>query len=126
MKAVVLRKVQAKMRLYSSKNLHVGGAIVSGMLLCALIGGSIGARGEEKTARLDGATIFQGHCAECHADGGNTVKPKAPLKGSKKLAAYAVFKAYLSEPMGHMPYYPHLVHDDAALKALYNYVKKMK
>lgn len=126
MKAVVLPKVQAEMRLYSCKYLHVGGAIVSGTLVCALIGSAIAARGEEKAARPDGAKIFQGHCAECHAGGGNAVMPKTPLKGSKKLAAYAVFKAYLSEPMGHMPYYAHLVHDDTALKALYNYVKKMK
>jgi len=86
----------------------------------------LGASGGERDEKPNGEKIFKGHCAECHAGGGNKLKPKIPLKGSKKLAAYAVFKAYLSEPMGHMPYYPHLVHDDSALKALYSYVKKLK
>jgi len=73
-----------------------------------------------------GQTIYKQHCFSCHPGGANLVKPSKPVKDSKTLATFATFKAYLSAPLGHMPYYQHLVEDDAALKALYHYCRAFK
>lgn len=77
-------------------------------------------------AAPDGADIFKNNCAACHANGGNIVDPKKPLKGSKKLASKAVFKELLSKPAGAMPAFPKIVDDDPSLSALYQYCKSLK
>ena len=76
--------------------------------------------------KVDGEQIFQQHCAQCHAGGGNSVKPNRPLAGSKQLAALATFKAYLGHPPGHMPYYPDVVRDKPTIEALWKYCKRLK
>lgn len=75
---------------------------------------------------LTGTQLFQQNCASCHQDGSNRVNPNHPIAGSKELATLASFKNYLKAPPGHMPYYQHIVNDDAILKALYNYCKTLK
>jgi len=75
---------------------------------------------------FDGKQLFQQNCASCHQDGGNKVSPDHPVAGSKELATLASFKNYLKAPPGHMPYYEHIVNDDAILKSLYNYCKNLK
>jgi mono/diheme cytochrome c family protein len=75
--------------------------------------------------KVDGEQIFKQHCASCHAGGGNSVKPKHPVSGSKELATLATFKAYLSAPPGHMPYYQDVVGNRRILEALYNYCKNL-
>lgn len=75
--------------------------------------------------KMDGEQIFKQHCASCHAGGGNNIKPKHPVAGSKQLATLATFKAYLSCPPGHMPYYQNVVGNDRILEALYKYCKHL-
>jgi mono/diheme cytochrome c family protein len=75
---------------------------------------------------VDGKQVFEQHCASCHAGGGNRVHPHRPVAGSKQLATIAVFKGYLSEPPGHMPFYADVVNDEATLKALYDYCRTLK
>ena len=70
--------------------------------------------------------IFAQQCAQCHAGGGNLVKPKKPLAGSPKLSSLALFSQYLKKPAGHMPYYKDLDVNPAAMRALYEYCKKLK
>lgn len=77
-------------------------------------------------ATPNGADIFKNNCAACHANGGNIVDPKKPVKGSKKLATKAVFKDLLSKPAGAMPAFPKIVEDDPSLSALYDYCKSLK
>jgi len=81
---------------------------------------------KKSTKSFDGKQLFQQNCASCHQDGSNKVNPDHPVAGSKELATLASFKNYLKAPPGHMPYYQHIVNDDAILKALYNYCKGLK
>jgi len=81
---------------------------------------------KETDSNARGEQIFQQHCATCHAGGGNSVKAKRPLAGSKQLASLATFKAYLSAPLGHMPYYHHVIDNPKILQALYKYCKTLK
>jgi mono/diheme cytochrome c family protein len=76
--------------------------------------------------KATGEQIFGQQCASCHTGGGNLVNAKRPLAGSPKLASEALFKDYLSNPTGHMPYYKNLQVDKAALKSLYEYCKTLK
>ncbi|MBI4532483.1 MAG: cytochrome c [Candidatus Melainabacteria bacterium] len=73
-----------------------------------------------------GERIFKSHCSSCHPLGLNVHNSKKPVKGSKTLVTLATFKNYLSNPMGHMPYYPHVIESEDMLKALYQYVKTIK
>ncbi len=76
--------------------------------------------------KATGEQIFRQQCASCHAGGGNLVNPKRPISGSSKLSSEAVFKDYLQNPVGHMPYYKNLQVDRAALQSLYEYCKTFK
>ncbi|CAN5640516.1 hypothetical protein BH10CYA1_BH10CYA1_13720 [soil metagenome] len=80
----------------------------------------------KSTKPVDGQSLFQQHCASCHQGGDNKVNPNRPVANSKVLITLASFKNYLKYPPGHMPYYQHIVSDDAVLKALYNYCKQLK
>src|SRR5271154_4701042 len=72
-----------------------------------------------------GEQVFKQYCASCHLGGGNRVKEHHPVAGSKQLSTMAVFKSYLSEPPGHMPYYHMVVKDEKTMQALYDYCKKL-
>lgn len=72
-----------------------------------------------------GKVIFDSHCASCHQGGQNTIKPSKKIIGSRTLATYATFKAYLNKPIGNMPHYEHLITNDKLLKAVYKYAKKL-
>jgi mono/diheme cytochrome c family protein len=76
--------------------------------------------------KIDGQNVFKQHCASCHAGGGNLVDEKHPIAGSKELANIATFKAYLSAPPGHMPFYQDVVNDEETLKALHKYCESLK
>lgn len=89
--------------------------------ITALISGP--ALGKKAHKSVDGAKLFAQYCASCHVGGGNIVKPKRGLAGSKKLENILEFKAYLSSPPGHMPYYHNVVTDKEKLSSLYEYCK---
>jgi len=91
-----------------------------------LLGASTFPASSAKKNVLDGKQVFEQHCASCHAGGGNRVEPHRPVAGSKQLVTLAIFKSYLSEPPGHMPYYADVVNDQATLKALYDYCRSLK
>lgn len=80
----------------------------------------------KKVPTAKGDVLFAQNCSECHVGGGNIVKKNKPVFGSQKLATLATFKAYLKSPVGHMPYYKHIVQDSPSLKALYDYCKTLK
>jgi mono/diheme cytochrome c family protein len=101
---------------------HSAQAVAVGVLFCGLLP----LAGSSVTAAPNGADIFKNNCAACHANGGNIVDPKKPLKGSKKLATKAVFKDLLSKSAGAMPAFPKIVEDDPSLSALYEYCKSLK
>lgn len=101
---------------------HPAQALAVGVLFCGLlplVGSSV-------RAAPNGSDIFKNNCAACHANGGNIVDPKKPLKGSKKLARKTAFKELLSKPVGAMPAFPKIVEDDPSLSALYEYCKSLK
>jgi mono/diheme cytochrome c family protein len=82
--------------------------------------------GKKAKHAVSGEAVFRENCASCHAGGGNTVNPKKPVAGSDKLANRLLFKSYLENPVGHMPYYKHVVTDQKAVRALYDYCKTLK
>jgi len=80
----------------------------------------------KNSQKPDGKQIYQQYCAKCHLSGGNQIKEKRPVAGSKELASIISFKNYLSLPPGHMPYYQNLVRNETAMKALYDYCLQLK
>lgn len=85
-----------------------------------------GMAAEPQVNAQKGEVAFRQLCASCHIAGGNKVQPSKPVTGSAKLASLATFKAYLSAPVGHMPYYSHVIKDQATLQALYNYCRNLE
>ncbi|MBX9877502.1 MAG: c-type cytochrome [Candidatus Obscuribacterales bacterium] len=81
---------------------------------------------KNRATKVEGQTIFNQYCASCHQDGGNVTVPSKTVAGSNKLATVAVFKDYLNNPVGHMPFYKNVIDDKATLDALYRYCKSLK
>ncbi len=79
-----------------------------------------------KNKKTSGADVYQQYCASCHQSGGNLTVPGKPVADSKKLSTIAVFKDYLNNPVGHMPFYKNLIEDQTTLKALYDYCKTLR
>ena len=77
-------------------------------------------------AAASGQDTFKQNCASCHADGGNIVNKKKPLKGSSTLASLDTFKQYLLKPTAPMIAYPKIANDPETLQALYTYCKTFK
>jgi mono/diheme cytochrome c family protein len=92
--------------------------------LCILCGAP-GGIAKPKTQKISGSLVFKQHCAQCHTGGGNKVNPKKPVAGSGKLNSLVTFRDYLRSPLGHMPYYKHIVTDRKMLNALYKYCKSL-
>ncbi len=73
---------------------------------------------EPKAGDLSGKKIFDQHCLSCHTGGGNNIRPAKPVAGSQHLKSIVLFKAYLSSPPGHMPFYQNVVNNKQVLDAL--------
>jgi mono/diheme cytochrome c family protein len=75
-----------------------------------------------------GARIFADSCAGCHPDGGNVIVPDLPLKGSRVLANFRTFIAFLRHPkmpdgsQGAMPSFPRSQISDRQARRLYHYI----
>jgi cytochrome c6 len=111
------------MKLPSTTQLIHGTTVA--ILIVAL--GSLASLSTHKAlAASSGEKLFTANCAACHANGGNIVDPKKPLKGSQKLASKEVFKDLLKKPVGAMPAFANIADSDADLTALYNYCKSLK
>jgi mono/diheme cytochrome c family protein len=78
------------------------------------------------TAAADGEKLFNSNCAACHTAGKNSIDPKKPVIGSKKLASQATFKEFLSKANGSMPAFKSIAENAESLGALYTYVKTLK
>jgi len=73
-----------------------------------------------------GEKLYNNNCASCHSGGKNSIDPKKPVIGSKKLASKAAFKSFLEVQNGMMPPFKAIAAKDEALTALYSYVKTLK
>lgn len=72
-----------------------------------------------------GEALFSSSCSACHADGGNLIDPKKPLRGSAKTKDFATFLAWIREPVTPMPpFLPEQISDDQA-RELYRYVTEV-
>lgn len=69
-----------------------------------------------------GLELYMENCNACHADGGNIVKPDAPVRHSLKTADYDTFLLWVRTPSPPMPAYPDSVLTDMEVRELYNYV----
>jgi cytochrome c6 len=72
----------------------------------------------------DGQTLFQNHCAGCHAQGGNSLNPAKPVKGSAYLSSVAAFTGFVRQPSGAMPAFDEGALSTAEVKQMYDYVKQ--
>lgn len=68
-----------------------------------------------------GQQIFATNCAGCHPNGGNTLKPKSPVKNSAKTAEYKVFLEWVRKPDAPMPPFPPSALSDQQVKDLFDY-----
>ncbi|MGA7561932.1 MAG: c-type cytochrome [Desulfobaccales bacterium] len=75
-----------------------------------------------------GANLFRQNCAGCHANGGNTINPDLPLRGSQQLQDFNTFRIYLRYPTlpngapGAMPAFSSGRISDSQLQELYRYL----
>jgi mono/diheme cytochrome c family protein len=96
------------------------------LLLLVMLLLSSPAFGNKSERKPNGAKLFAEHCAKCHVGGGNIVKSSHPVAGSQQLSSILKFKAYLSLPPGHMPYYQDIVNNKQKLESLYQYCRTLK
>jgi mono/diheme cytochrome c family protein len=74
-----------------------------------------------------GKSSFEANCQSCHQGGGNSIYPKLPVKGSKRLASLASFEAFVRAPSmpdgkgGDMPAFGTDALTAAQVKDLYAY-----
>ncbi|MDA8432370.1 MAG: c-type cytochrome [Nitrospiraceae bacterium] len=79
-----------------------------------------------------GAKIFADSCSGCHPDGGNVIVPTLPLKGSRVLANFRAFIAFLRHPkmpdgsQGAMPSFSKSQISDHDARKLYHYIASGK
>jgi mono/diheme cytochrome c family protein len=75
-----------------------------------------------------GRTLFADNCQACHPGGGNSVYPKLPVMGSKRLASLADFESFVRAPTmpdgksGDMPPFGTDALGSVQVKDLYAYV----
>jgi mono/diheme cytochrome c family protein len=79
-----------------------------------------------------GEPLFISSCQSCHANGGNSIAPQLPLKGSVKLSDAGRFVAFIRVPKmpdgseGAMPAFPKDRLDDSQAQSLYLYLKAVE
>ena len=78
------------------------------------------------TAPASGEQVFKEQCAACHANGGNVLNQKKPLKGSSDLKTFAAFLMQIRKPQQPMPPFPPSKISDAQAKQLYDYILKQE
>ena len=75
-----------------------------------------------------GQEVFNANCSNCHPNGGNSITPALPLKGSLKLADFKAFLKFIRQPKmpdgstGAMPAFSKSQITDKQAKTLYKYV----
>jgi mono/diheme cytochrome c family protein len=77
-----------------------------------------------------GSVLFESNCQACHPGGGNSVAPKYPVKGSKRMESLGRFEAFLRAPTmpdggeGEMPAYGADALSSGQVKELYAFVTR--
>ena len=100
-----------------------------GFVACTIVGFILLSTMSGNTAKADdkqGEKLYSNNCAACHSGGKNSIDPKKPVIGSKKLASKAAFKSFLEVQNGMMPAFKAIAAKDEALTSLYDYVKSLK
>ncbi len=84
-----------------------------------------------RTAAQRGEALFNDNCAACHANGGNVVDAKLPLKTAPQLDTQDHFIAFVRAPhmpdgsSGNMPAFPSDQISDSQAGDLYSYITSM-
>ncbi len=108
---------------------YFGGSLVYGGWAAG--GRSAAASTATAPANTAGEKVFADNCAACHANGGNVVDARFPLKSSRHLGSLPELTAFIRSPKmpdgsgGSMPPFPAGNLNDAQAKDLYDYVKAM-
>ncbi len=76
--------------------------------------------------RKTGADTFNAHCRVCHQNGGNSITPNKPIKGSQKLRDFEAFLAFIRNPASSMPSFSQGTISDKRAKELYEYITSEK
>jgi cytochrome c6 len=88
-------------------------------------GGSL-VYGDRSAAIVDtygkGQSLYAAHCGGCHPNGGNSITPGRPVKGSSTLSDFKVFLQWIRHPAALMPPFPETVLSDAEARELYGYI----
>lgn len=69
-----------------------------------------------------GREIYAANCGGCHANGGNVMNPKLPVKHSPKAEDFKTFLAWIRNPKAPMPAYPSQVLSDQQAEDIYQYI----
>jgi hypothetical protein len=99
-----------------------GGMMGDGMM------GQQDGRSSGTPADTAGAAIFRANCVSCHPNGGNTITPNLPLRGSRMLASFDAFLDFIRHPKmpngskGAMPNFPPSKISDHQARELYQYL----
>jgi mono/diheme cytochrome c family protein len=81
-----------------------------------------------QAALVPGRVIFEDDCQACHPGGGNSVYPKLPMKGSRRLASLESLESFIRAPtmpdskVGDMPAFGTDTLSAAQVKELYSYL----
>lgn len=94
-----------------------------------LVYGNKSAPAEEKGIQASdykpGMDLYAANCGGCHANGGNVINPRLPVKRSPKTEDLATFVAWIRNPRAPMPAYPSGVLSDRQAEEIYQYVVKV-
>jgi uncharacterized membrane protein len=71
-----------------------------------------------------GEQSYRKNCSACHPNGGNTIDPDLPVKGSPKLTDFDSFLSWIRNPNPGMPPYPESRISEKESRELYEYVAK--
>jgi uncharacterized membrane protein len=69
-----------------------------------------------------GESIYAAHYGGCHPNGGNSITPHRPVKGSSTLTDFKVFLRWIRHPEAPMPPFPETVLSDEDARDLYGYI----
>lgn len=96
------------------------------LVLCPLVSQAADKSAKSRKKIDRGEYLYMASCEPCHQTGGNMINPDKKIVNSDKIASEAVFKKFLAGQHAQMPPWKTIVKNEAELKALYNYVRKLK
>jgi len=98
------------------------------VVLLGYFGGELVFSGQKSAAPENyqaGMDLYVANCNGCHVDGGNVMKPDAPVRHSPKTEDYDTFLSWVRMPVSPMPAYPDTVLTDAEVKAIFDYISNV-